>query len=82
MDSEPPVPPRDPTSEPAPIADLREQFARRSGRGDRQAERAFIENKLEMIRTDPSLSEEERAAAIAEAKKKLNRPNDPPDPLR
>jgi len=52
---------------------MREEFARisaRSGR-DPEAERAFVENKIEMIRTHPTLSEAEKTAAIAELEEKL-----------
>jgi len=52
---------------------MREEFARisaRSGR-DPDAERAFVENKIEMIRTHPTLSEAEKTAAIAELEERL-----------
>ena len=82
--SEPPVPPNDPspdsgelidpkTGKRVPTRDMREEFARisaRSGR-DPEAERAFVENKIEMIRTHPTLSEAEKTAAIAELEEKL-----------
>lgn len=81
---EPPVPPNDPSPESGepidprtgkrvPTRDMREEFARisaRSGR-DPEAERAFVENKIEMIRTHPTLSEAEKTAAIAELEEKL-----------
>ncbi len=81
---EPPVPPNDPSQDAVdpvdpktgrrlPPRDMREEFARisaRSGR-DPDAERAFVENKLEMIRTHPTLSEAEKTAAIAELEEKL-----------
>jgi hypothetical protein len=80
---EPPVPsnhpsesgePIDPkTGKRVPTRDMREEFARisaRSGR-DPEAERAFVENKIEIIRTHPRLSEAEKTAAIAELKEKL-----------
>ena len=86
---EPPVPPNDPSSpedsgelidpksgkKRVQTRDMREEFARisaRSGR-DPEAERAFIENKFEMIRSHPTLSEEEKTAAIAELEEKLKR---------
>ena len=83
-DSEPPVPANDPSPESGesidprtgkrvPPKDMREEFARisaRSGR-DPEAERAFVENKIEMIRSHPTLSEAEKTAAIAELEKKL-----------
>jgi len=52
---------------------VREEFARISagvGR-DPEAERAFVEGKIEMIRSDPRLSEAEKLAAIAELEEKL-----------
>jgi hypothetical protein len=81
---EPPVPSNDPSPESGepivpkpgkrvPTLDMREEFARisaRSGR-DPEAERAFVENKIEMIRTHPTLSEAEKTAAIADLKEKL-----------
>jgi hypothetical protein len=81
---EPPVPPNDPspdsdelidpkTGKRVQTRDMREEFARisaRSGR-DPEAERAFIESKIEMIRTHPTLSEAEKTAAIAELEEKL-----------
>lgn len=84
---EPPVPSDDPsadsielidpkTGEPVPTADMRGKFARRSasvGR-DSEAERAFIESKIEMIRSHPTLSEAEKSAAIAELEEKLSGP--------
>jgi hypothetical protein len=48
------------------ITDKRAEFeriTRRSGR-DEEAERAFMESKIRMIRSDPALSEEEKADAI------------------
>ena len=81
---EPPVPSNDPspdsgelidpkTGKRVPTRDMREEFARisaRSGR-DPEAERAFVESKLEMIRSHPMLSEAEKTAAIAELEEKL-----------
>ena len=81
---EPPVPSNDPSPESGepidrrtgkrvPTQDMREEFARisaRSGR-DPEAERAFVENKIELIRTHPTLSEAEKTAAIAELEERL-----------
>jgi len=52
---------------------MREKFARISARAGRdpEAERAFIDNKIEMIRSHPTLSEAEKTAAIAELDEKL-----------
>jgi hypothetical protein len=83
-DPEPPVPPNDPSPESGELIDpktgkrvatrdMREEFARisaRSGR-DAEAERAFVQSKIEMIRTHPTLSEAEKTAAIAELEEKL-----------
>jgi hypothetical protein len=55
-------------------SDVRERFARRPADADPEAERAFVESKLEMIRTHPTLSEEEKRAAIAELEAKLRGP--------
>ena len=80
---EPPVPSNDPSPESGelidpktgkrvPMKDMREEFARisaRSGR-DPEAERAFVESKLEMIRSHPTLSEAEKTATIAELEEK------------
>lgn len=72
-----PIPPDDPggassrptdsgTGEPAPVADVRAEFERLSRQvpRDPDAERAFIENKIDMIRNDPHLSEAEKQRAI------------------
>jgi hypothetical protein len=70
------VEPTDPeTGKRAPTADMREKFARMSTEAPRdpEAERAFIESKLEMIRTHPTLSEEEKKAAIRELEQKIGR---------
>jgi hypothetical protein len=82
---EPPIPSDDPSpdsvrlvdpdsGEPVPAADLRRQFARRPGAGDPDAEQAFIDSKLELIRTHPTLSETEKQAAVAEVLDKLHGP--------
>jgi hypothetical protein len=52
-------------------SDVRERFARHRADADPEAERAFVESKLEMIRTHPTLSEKEKLAAIAELEEKL-----------
>jgi hypothetical protein len=82
---QPPVPSDDPSAdsvrlvdpdsgEPVPTADLRRQFARRPGAGDPEAEQAFVDSKLELIRTHPTLSEAERQAAVAEVLHKVHGP--------
>ena len=55
------------------IADKRDEFERiskRSGR-DEAAERAFIENKIQMIETDPNLTPKEKEAAIRKLRDQL-----------
>jgi hypothetical protein len=67
------------TGKRVPAADMRERFARRSvaaGR-DRDAERAFVQSKIEMIRTHPTLSEAEKAAAIDELSERLGENAEP-----
>jgi hypothetical protein len=51
----------------APIADVREQFARKNPQSpeDEARARAFVDGKIEMIRRDPHMTEAEKAAAIA-----------------
>ncbi|GAA0332281.1 hypothetical protein GCM10010319_05290 [Streptomyces blastmyceticus] len=80
--SRPPGPPSDhrpgddrEAEEPAPIADVREEFARESARAsrDRKAERAFLKNKIEIARSDRKLSESEKAEAVAALLRELDR---------
>jgi hypothetical protein len=54
------------TGKPAPVADMRAEFDRLSRQvpRDPEAERAFIESKIEMSRHDPHLSEAEKKRAI------------------
>jgi len=51
-----------------PIADKRDEFARKTPQTeeDRARARAFIDGKIEMIRRDPHMTEAEKAAAIAD----------------
>ncbi len=58
----------------APIADMRAKFARLTAgsRKDLEAERAFIESKIEMIRTDPRLNDAEKESAIAELRQRAS----------
>jgi hypothetical protein len=53
--------------------DMREKFARISARVPRnpRAERAFVESKVEMIRSHPTLSEAQKASAIRDLEKML-----------
>ena len=76
---DPAAPPRltDPTTGlPAPTADVRAEFERLSRQAprDSEADRAFVESKIELIRTDPRLSEDEKRAAIEELWKRLKGP--------
>jgi hypothetical protein len=52
---------------------MREQFERKTPptAEDRARARAFIEGKMEMLRRDPHMTDEEKAAAIAELNSKL-----------
>ena len=64
----------DPTTGlPAPAGDVRTEFERlsRQTRRDSEAHRAFVESKIELIRTDPRLSEDEKTRAIEELRKRL-----------
>jgi hypothetical protein len=56
------------TGNPVPVADMRAEFERLSHQvpRDPEAERAFIESKIEMIRNDPHLSQPEKERAIEE----------------
>jgi hypothetical protein len=81
---QPPVPPKDVTSEPLKVtdsqgegpirvADLRAHFERmaRQVPRDPAAERAFIESKIELIRTDPHLSDAAKQQAIEDLRRRL-----------
>jgi hypothetical protein len=54
--------------EPLPIADVRAEFERLSRQSphDPEAERAFIEKKIEIVRSDPHLTDGEKQRAIEE----------------
>ena len=69
MDDNSPPPPGE-----GDIADRRELFERltRESARDEAAERSFIEHKIQIARTDPNLTEEERSAAVAELTKRLH----------
>jgi hypothetical protein len=55
------------------IADKREHFERlsRESRRDPEAERAFVESKLRMVESDPTMSAEEKKAALEELRRKF-----------
>ncbi|MFI1796842.1 hypothetical protein ACH427_05705 [Streptomyces sp. NPDC020379] len=77
--SQPPGPPRDrrpdepESEEPAPVADLREEFARETARAprDREAERAFLQSKIETLRSDRTRSASEKEEAITALRREL-----------
>jgi hypothetical protein len=51
-----------------PIADMREAFARKAPQTeeDRARAQAFIDGRIEMVRRDPHMAEEQKAAAISD----------------
>jgi hypothetical protein len=65
---EPPLIIEQPGKPSSPIVDMRDAFARKTPQTeeDRAQALAFIDGKIEMIRRDPSMTEAEKAAAIAE----------------
>jgi hypothetical protein len=76
------TPPRltDPTTGlPAPTADVRAEFERLSRQTprDSEADRAFVDSKIALIRTDPRLSEDEKKQAIEDLGKRLEEPFHP-----
>jgi len=80
MPTDPPAPPppgieqKEPKrkGEEAPIADMREKFARKVPQSveDEARTRAFIDGKIEMIRHDPNMTDAEKAKAIADLQAK------------
>jgi hypothetical protein len=61
------------TGTPVHVADLRAEFERLSHQvpRDPEAERAFLESKMEMIRTDPNLSAAAKERALEELRCRL-----------
>ena len=61
------------------IADRRAEFERltRQSPRDEAAEQAFIESKMNMVRTDPNLSAAEKRRALEELTRKLRPPSPP-----
>lgn len=53
------------------IADRRAEFARLS-HPEGQSPREFVEHKILLVRTDPTLTEAEKAAAIADLQRVLD----------
>lgn len=70
---QPPGLPDPDTGVPASVRDLRaefEQLSRKTAR-DRNAERAFIEARIEMIRRDPRLSPADKRRLTTELRRQL-----------
>ena len=69
----PSKPPHPPQTSHVSIGDARQQFERltRETPRDAEAERAFVRKRIELIRSLPGLSQEERDAAIAELEQSL-----------
>jgi hypothetical protein len=61
------------TGKPVLVADMRAEFERLSRQAPRdpEAERAFIESKIEIIRQDSKLPEAEKDRAIEELRRSL-----------
>ena len=74
IDDPPPPPKNIERPDKAPIADMRDAFARKTPQTDqdRAAARAFIDGKIEMIRRDPHMTEAQKAAAIADLEARRN----------
>jgi hypothetical protein len=55
-------------------ADRREPFARetRRTRDDREAERAFLTSKIELVRSDPRLTDEEKERAVVALQSRID----------
>jgi hypothetical protein len=72
IDNPPPPPPakveQQSEGASAPIADMRDAFARKTPQTqqDRAAAKAFIDGKIEMIRRDEHMTKAQKAAAIAD----------------
>jgi hypothetical protein len=72
IDNPPPPPPakveQKGKASDAGIADMRDAFERKTPQTaeDRARARAFIEGKIAMLRSDPHMTEAEKAAAIAD----------------
>ena len=68
-----PLPPSPDGAGSAPAGDMRAQFEALSRQTPRDlpAERAFLDHKIELIRSDPRLSEAQKEQAIAELRQRL-----------
>ena len=69
-----PFPPSPPGTGDEPFDDAREKFARltRQTPRDREAERVFVRKRIELMRSLPGLTDDERAAAIADLERLLD----------
>jgi len=67
---------RPPAPDGGDITGRREEFERLSRETPRnpEAERAFIEAKIGLVRSDPKLTEEEKLRAIADLRQRLTPP--------
>ena len=74
MGKRPPPPPAG-SGPDKPVRDVRAQFARKTPQtaDDIDAARAFIDGKIEMVRRDPHMSDDEKAIAIAGLQKERSR---------
>lgn len=61
------------TGQPVQVGDMRAEFERLSRQvpRDPEAERAFIESKMEIVRSDPHLSDTEKEKALEELRSRL-----------
>ncbi|MFB7448977.1 hypothetical protein [Streptomyces sp. NPDC056194] len=73
MSEPPPRTPPDAHGPAGPPGDRREEFARESRQAPRDAaaERAFIQGRIGMIRTDPCMTDAEKERVIAELQHSL-----------
>ena len=63
------------------MADKRREFEQLTKRqlGQAPTDAAFIKARLELVRSDPRLTEEERERALADLRKRLTHPTGPAD---
>ena len=67
---------RPPAPDGGDITDRRDEFERLSRETPRnlEAERAFVEGKIDLVRSDPNMTEEEKTRAIADLRRRLTPP--------
>jgi len=67
---------RPPAPDGGDVTDRRDEFERLSRETPRnpEAERAFIEGKIDLVRGDPNLTEDEKTRAIADLRQRLTPP--------